>query len=109
MNVIATHVGACLIHLFKMSLCPMSLKFSWGQEQSSFQEMVRSLVPKECQLMILTATPTKETKQQILHMLHVSEKDLQMVEQSPDKPKLFYAAHYLDNNEEIVGLIIFDG
>ena len=62
---------------------------------------LRSLIPQECQIMVLTATATKATKQQILHTLHICEKDLQLIEQSPDRPNLFYGMSYLDKNDEI--------
>ena len=51
--------------------------------------------------MVLTATATKATKQQILHTLHICEKDLQLIEQSPDRRNLFYGMSYLDKNDEI--------
>ena len=51
--------------------------------------------------MVLTATATKATKQQILHTLHICEKDLQLIEQSPDRLNLFYGMSYLDKNDEI--------
>ena len=51
--------------------------------------------------MVLTATATKATKQQILHTLHICEKDLQLIEQSPDRQNLFYGMSYLDKNDEI--------
>ena len=51
--------------------------------------------------MVLTATATKATKQQILHTLRMCEKDLQLIEQSPDGPNLFCGMSYLDKNDEI--------
>ena len=44
---------------------------------------------------------TKATKQQLLHTLHICEKDLQLIEQSPDRRNLFYGMSYLDKNDEI--------
>ena len=49
--------------------------------------------------MVLTATATKVTKQQILNTLHLPSTEIRFVEQSPDRPNLFYVAHYLDKNE----------
>ena len=51
--------------------------------------------------MVLTATATKATKQQILHTLRICEKDFQLIEQSPDGPNLFCGMSYLDKNDEI--------
>ena len=51
--------------------------------------------------MVLTATATKSTKQQILDTLHLSVNDIQMVEQSPDRPNLLYVSQYLDKNEPL--------
>ena len=52
-------------------------------------------------MIVLTATATKTTKQEILQTLHLSENDLEMIEQSPDRPNLFYTSSYLDNYEDI--------
>ena len=60
----------------------------------------RALFPK-CQLLVLTATATKTTKQQILQTLHLSEGEMKVIEQSPDRPNLFYVTSYLDKNEDI--------
>lgn len=62
---------------------------------------MRSLIPKQCQIMILTATATKATKQQILATLQLSLDEVKMIEKSPDRPNLSYVAHYLDKNEPI--------
>ena len=43
----------------------------------------------------------KTTKQEILQTLHLTENDLEIIEQSPDRPNLFYTSSYLDNNEDI--------
>ena len=51
--------------------------------------------------MVLTATATKVTKQQILTTLQLSSSEIKFVEQSPDRPNLFYVAHYLDKNESM--------
>ena len=47
------------------------------------------------------ATATKATKQQILHILRICEKDFQLIEQSTDGPNLFCGMSYLDKNDEI--------
>ena len=62
---------------------------------------LRALFPKECQLLVLTATATKTTKQQILQTLHLSEGEMKVIEQSPGRPNLFYVTSYLDKNEDI--------
>ena len=51
--------------------------------------------------MVLTATATKQTKQQILETLHLSTDDITFVEQSPNRPNLFYAKQYLDKNDAL--------
>ena len=59
------------------------------------------LIPKECNIMVLTATATKRTKQQIFETLHLSTDDITFVEQSPSRPNLFYAKQYLDKNDAL--------
>ena len=44
---------------------------------------------------------TTTTKQEILQTLHLSEDDLEMSEQSPDRPNLFYNFSYVNNIEDI--------
>lgn len=51
--------------------------------------------------MVLTATATKVTKQQILTTLQLSSGEIKCVEQSPDRPNRFYVTHYLDKNESM--------
>ena len=51
--------------------------------------------------MVLTATATKRTKQQILETLHLSTHGITFVEQSPSRPNLFYAKQYLDKNDAL--------
>ena len=53
--------------------------------------------------MVLTATATKVTKQQILTTLQLSSSEIKIVEQSPDRPNLFYVTQYLDKNESMEG------
>lgn len=62
---------------------------------------IRSLIPSGCQILVLTATASKTTKQQIFHTLHLSDKDIKMIEESPDRTNLFYATLYLDKNDSI--------
>ena len=62
---------------------------------------IRSLIPKTCRLIILTATATKNTKKQILDTLHLLPDELAMVEQSPSRPNLYYIRQYLDKNEPL--------
>ena len=49
--------------------------------------------------MVLNATATKVTKQQILTTLHSSSSEIKFVEECPDRSNLFSVAHYLDKNE----------
>ena len=51
--------------------------------------------------MILTATATKSTKQQILHTLQLSIADMKIIERTPHRANLSYVAHYLDRNEPV--------
>lgn len=51
--------------------------------------------------MILTATATKATKEEILTTLHLSEKDIHFVEQSPNRSNLKYSVQYIDKNEPL--------
>lgn len=62
---------------------------------------LRSLIPKKCQMIVLTATATKQTKQQIWKTLHLSENEMKIIEQSPDRPNLFYVKSYLEKSENI--------
>lgn len=62
---------------------------------------MRSLIPKQCKIMILTATATKDTKQQILDTLQLSFEDIKIIEKSPDRPNISYVANYLDKNEPL--------
>lgn len=51
--------------------------------------------------MVLTATATTATKQQIMRSLNLSSHNLKVIEQSPDRPNLFYDKVYLDKNRAI--------
>ena len=62
---------------------------------------IRSLIPKACGIIILTATATKNTKKQILDTLHLLPDEVAMVEQSPSRPNLCYVKQYLDKNEPL--------
>ena len=62
---------------------------------------IRSLIPEKCQIIILTATATTETKEQIASSLQLNFNDLQLIEMSPDRGNLLYAAKYLDKNDPI--------
>lgn len=46
--------------------------------------------------MVLTATATTATKQQIMTFQNVK-----VIEQSPDRPNLFYSTVYLDKNQPL--------
>ena len=62
---------------------------------------LRSLIPTPTRLVILTATATKATKEEILNTLHLSGEDVKFIEQSPDRPNIKYCAQYLDKNEPL--------
>ena len=62
---------------------------------------LRSLIPAISKLLILTATATKTTKAEILSTLHLSEKKIIFIEQSPDRPNLKYSIQYVDKNEPL--------
>lgn len=51
--------------------------------------------------MVLTATATKATKDQILETLNLSSNDVLMVQQTPDRPNLFYSKQYVDKNDPL--------
>ena len=59
---------------------------------------LRSLIPEDKKLMILTATATGETKSEILKTLHLDDKEIKIIEQNPIRPNLKYYIHYLDNS-----------
>ena len=61
---------------------------------------LRFLVPKECGIMVVTATATKETKEQILDTLHLPA-DITVIEKSPNRENLFYTKQYLDKNDPL--------
>lgn len=52
-------------------------------------------------MLILTATATKETKRQILESLNLSTNSVEFIEQSPNRPNLFYTTCYMDKNEPL--------
>ena len=58
------------------------------------------MIPSECKLIVLTATATKSTKQQILEALHLPP-STGYVEQSPDKKNIFFSREYMDKNESL--------
>lgn len=86
-------------HIFHRGL-PGAKKVPLRKWYGCLREL-RALFPKECQLLVLTATATKTTKQQILQTLHLSEGEMKVIEQSPDRPNLYYVTSYLDKNEDI--------
>ena len=52
-------------------------------------------------MIILTATATKTTKEQILTTLHLTIEDVHLIEQSPDRPNIQYSVQYLEKNQHI--------
>lgn len=51
--------------------------------------------------MVLTATATTATKQQIMSSLNLTFQNVKVIEQSPDRPNLFYSTVYLDKNQPL--------
>lgn len=62
---------------------------------------LQSLMPDKCKLIVLTATATKATKQQILDSLHLAANKVTFVEQSPIKSNIVYSTRYMDNNSPL--------
>ncbi|XP_048584772.1 LOW QUALITY PROTEIN: ATP-dependent DNA helicase Q-like SIM [Nematostella vectensis] len=60
---------------------------------------LNSMFP-ETPMIILTATATKSTREQILDSLHLSLND-SIIKQSPDRANLTYVSSYLDKNEPL--------
>ena len=77
-----------------------SKKVPFGKWYGCLGEL-RSLIPEESRLVLLTATATKSTKGEILSTLHLSEEDVKFIEQSPDRPNIKYCLQYLDKNEPL--------
>ena len=61
---------------------------------------LRSLIPKECSMMAVNATATKETKELILDTFHLPT-DIAVVEKSPSRENLFYSKQYLEKNDPL--------
>lgn len=59
---------------------------------------LKSLAPSTSRLMILTATATKATKNEILSSLHLKDNNVKFIEQSPNRANLKYTVQYVDNN-----------
>lgn len=62
---------------------------------------LRSLFPQESRMIILTATATKATQEQILTTLHLTMEDVHVVEQSPDRPNIQYNVQYLEKSDSM--------
>lgn len=61
--------------------------------------------------MVLTATATRTSKQQILQTLNLPLKDVVFIQESPDRSNLVYLKQLLDNNdplEKVFGGLIDD-
>ena len=93
-------------NLMFLSLFPNITGITWCQK-SPFPEVVGMFGRAEksnswiFQILVLTATATKSTKERILHTLQLSLNDMKLVEQSPNRPNLRYDVKYLDTNEPI--------
>lgn len=57
-----------------------------------------SLVPSNINFVVLTATATQETTEQIFESLKLPPKKTHIVKQSPDRLNLRYSVQYIDNN-----------
>lgn len=62
---------------------------------------LQSLCPDRCRIVIVTATATSATKQQILSSLNLNRQNVVFIEHSPDRPNLFYTTAYLDKNQPL--------
>ena len=73
----------CLVfvsHIFRRGL-PGAKKVPFRKWHGCLGEL-RALFPKECQLLVLTVTATKTTKQNNVQTLHLSEGEMKVIEQS---------------------------
>ena len=62
---------------------------------------VTSALPKNCSTMVLTATATKSSINQILQTLSLSSNDVVFIQGSPDRPNLHFSKKLLDNNDPL--------
>ena len=62
---------------------------------------LHSLFPQHCKLVILTATATSDTKEQILNTLHLPTNDVHFIEQSPDRKNIQYSVQYLEKDDHL--------
>jgi superfamily II DNA helicase RecQ len=62
---------------------------------------LRSLFPQHCKFVILTATATRDTKEQILSTLHLSTNDVHFIEQSPDRKNIQHSVQYLEKDDHL--------
>ncbi|XP_031553779.1 mediator of RNA polymerase II transcription subunit 34-like [Actinia tenebrosa] len=99
--------AAALADIVSKADIPGKLKGLTGTKKVPFRKWygclgeLHSLIPKDTKSVILTATATKATKEQIMETLNLSPKDVQMIQQSPDRPNLFYSTQYVDKNEPL--------
>lgn len=62
---------------------------------------LHSLLPQHCKLVILTATATRYTKEQIINTLHLPTNDVHFIEQSPDRKNIQYSVQYLEKDDHL--------
>ena len=62
---------------------------------------LRSLIPKECNIMVLTATASQQTINEIFDSLQLSRDNITIIQQSPNKENILYTKQYLDKNDPI--------
>ncbi|CAB3987147.1 mediator of RNA polymerase II transcription subunit 34-like [Paramuricea clavata] len=67
---------------------------------------IRSLIPKNNKIIIVTATATKATKSQILESLDITADQLHTVEQNPNRINLMYILSYMDKQRSLKDVFI---
>lgn len=63
---------------------------------------LRSILPVNFPILILTATATSSTKKEILQSLNLQLSQVFIIEQSPNKKNIFYDKLYMDKNEPLL-------
>ena len=85
-----------ILHAHEAYTCIIMYAHAHSSGVKSLEEFanlgeIRSLIPSNIQLMALTATATKQSRQAICHTLGM--KKPVVVYQSPNKPNIFYELH----------------
>lgn len=95
-----------LLHVFNRGL-PGERSVPFREWFSNLGEL-RSLIPQEARMLVVTATATKSTRQKIFETLQLGPKTI-VIEKSPDRPNLKYSAMYISKSqpfEQIFGEVI---